>query len=133
MRRRLLDISVEKVSSTESLDWTASIMTGVDWKSLCMPASLPLTISHFPDEPSLKKFYSENHYNLVIEDAITIQDKEKKDCGQFDRSSLPPEKKFMEMISQRLAQVGLLLALFFSKLVIGVEFHNGFRFIGSFI
>ena len=95
-------------------------MTGVDWKSLCMPASLPLTISHFPDEPSLKKFYSENHYNLVIEGAIAIQDKEKKDCGQFDRSSLPPEKKFMEMISQRLAQVGL---------SIRVELHNGFGFI----
>ena len=103
-------------------------MTGVDWKSLCMPASLPLTISHFPDEPSLKKFYSENHYNLVIEDAITIQDKEKKDCVQFDRSSLPPEKKFMEMISQRLAQVGLPLA-FFSKLAIRAELHNGFGFI----
>ena len=45
-------------------------MTGVDWKSLCMPACLPLTINYFPDEASLKKHYFEYHYTMVIEDAL---------------------------------------------------------------
>ncbi|XP_065647417.1 GATOR1 complex protein DEPDC5 isoform X3 [Hydra vulgaris] len=89
-------------------DWAFTKSSGVDWKSLCMPAILPLTIDCFPDENDLKKQYSEYHYTLVIEEDNdqTNNDSEKvaKLVGRFDRNAMPPEKKFMEMISQRLTQ-----------------------------
>lgn len=41
---------------------------GVDWKSLTMPASLPITTDYFPDKRSLENDYTVSQYTLIPED-----------------------------------------------------------------
>ena len=38
---------------------------GVDWKSLTIPASLPLTTDYFPSDISLMNDYLVNEYDLM--------------------------------------------------------------------
>lgn len=44
------------------------IFAGVDWKSLTMPASLPITTDYFPEKQSLTNDYVVSDYNLLPED-----------------------------------------------------------------
>ncbi len=39
--------------------------TGVDWKSLTIPASLPITTDYFPKKKSLVNDYLVNEYDLT--------------------------------------------------------------------
>ncbi len=39
--------------------------TGVDWKSLTIPASLPVTTDYFPKKKSLVNDYLVNEYDLT--------------------------------------------------------------------
>ena len=45
-------------------EWTSAITTGVDWKSLTMPACLPLTTDFFPSKTSLQNDYVIGEYNI---------------------------------------------------------------------
>ena len=38
---------------------------GVDWKSLTIPASLPLTTDYFPNDTALDNDYLVNEYDLM--------------------------------------------------------------------
>jgi hypothetical protein len=40
--------------ATGEQEWTPALQTGVDWKSLTIPACLPITTDYFPDERSLQ-------------------------------------------------------------------------------
>lgn len=44
--------------------WTPAITTGVDWKSLTMPACLPLTTDFFPSKTSLQNDYVIGEYTI---------------------------------------------------------------------
>ena len=56
------------------------------------------------------------------ENAEKDQEKMLKDTVGFDRSSMSPEEKFMEMISQRIGQVCVLVMLFLIHLyMIGIK------------
>lgn len=48
-------------------EWTPAITTGVDWKSLTMPACLPLTTDFFPSKTSLQNDYVMSAYTLLPE------------------------------------------------------------------
>ena len=99
-------------SSSVTEDWSASTFNGVDWKSLCLPPCLPLTIHYFPEDSTLQNQYYENNYTMVMEpdeigpDGEMIR-KEVISVSRFDRTALSPEKKFMEMISQRISKVSI--------------------------
>jgi hypothetical protein len=43
-------------------------MPGVDWKSLTIPASLPITTDYFPEERNLTYDYVIADYNLLPDD-----------------------------------------------------------------
>lgn len=43
---------------------------GVDWKSLVIPACLPITTDYFPDQRSLQYDYVISDYSLLPEDII---------------------------------------------------------------
>ena len=43
--------------ATGEQEWSAGITTGVDWKSLTLPACLPLTTDYYPDSQSLQYNY----------------------------------------------------------------------------
>lgn len=45
-------------------EWTPAITTGVDWKSLTMPACLPLTTDFFPSKSSMQNDYVIGEYTI---------------------------------------------------------------------
>jgi len=45
--------------------WSASMITGIDWKSLTIPASLPTTFDVVPSAEELQRDYSHNSYTLI--------------------------------------------------------------------
>lgn len=63
---------------------------GLNWKSLCQPAILPLTTDYIPQVPDLKNAYSTSSpYQLLLDEKCT-----------FDN----PESLLAEMVCQRLSQ-----------------------------
>ncbi|KAJ3320168.1 vacuolar membrane-associated protein iml1 [Boothiomyces sp. JEL0866] len=63
-----------------------------NWKSLCSPACLPLTIEYFPSQEELSEFYQEYTYNVLPSD----------EQGTLDSHKI--ESLLVELIGQRLAQ-----------------------------
>jgi hypothetical protein len=45
--------------------WSASMITGIDWKSLTIPASLPTTFDVVPSAEELQRDYTHNSYTLI--------------------------------------------------------------------
>ncbi|CAF3303438.1 unnamed protein product [Rotaria sp. Silwood2] len=94
--------------------WSASMITGIDWKSLTIPASLPITVDVTPSAEELQRDYTHNSYTLIH--AIPPQnefDKKKKyiqngnvnnenqtPCDNMERQKIT----FDELIDQRLSQ-----------------------------
>ena len=78
-------------------------ISGVDWKSLTIPASLPITTDYFPDPVSLVNEYVVNEYDLVPEEILSDAAADRSPLDA--KNSLPTnEEIFTELISQRLAQ-----------------------------
>ena len=50
-------------------DWTATILTGVDWKSLSIPACLPMTTNYFPDQKTFEDDFFWYNYNVILDDS----------------------------------------------------------------
>lgn len=72
-------------------------LTGVDWKSLTIPACLPLTTDYFPDERSLVSDYLVSDYSLLPDDVNA-------DYSSQRARPLSTKEVFFELVSQRLAQ-----------------------------
>ncbi|XP_021373105.1 DEP domain-containing protein 5-like isoform X1 [Mizuhopecten yessoensis] len=79
----------------------------VDWKSLTIPASLPITTDYFPDKKSLQTDYVFAAYGLLPEqdgdygmDYQSLSTDEK----YFKRKNLTSKQVFKELVSQRLSQ-----------------------------
>lgn len=93
-------------SLTSSPHWSQLIskhmlsLSGVDWKSLTIPACLPITTDYFPDKRSL-------HNDYVISDYTLLPDDVNADYAASRavyRKPLTTEEVFKEIVSQRLAQ-----------------------------
>ncbi|XP_035233559.1 GATOR complex protein Iml1-like, partial [Stegodyphus dumicola] len=87
-------------------EWTPAITTGVDWKSLVIPACLPITTDYFPDRRSLQNDYVLSDYSLLPEDIISENARPRyfqNDEDQTRRSLTTPEV-YKELICQRLQQ-----------------------------
>nr|XP_022339565.1 GATOR complex protein DEPDC5-like isoform X4 [Crassostrea virginica] len=79
----------------------------VDWKSLTMPASLPITTDYFPDKRSLENDYTVSQYALIPEDVNSdyySSPPATEDDKFYRRKPLSVTELFRELISQRLAQ-----------------------------
>lgn len=75
----------------------------MDWKSLTIPACLPITTDYFPDKRSLQNDYLVSDYNLLPDDVNA-------DFAQnraIYKEPLTTTEVFKELVSQRLAQVGV--------------------------
>lgn len=80
---------------------TFFLYVGVDWKSLTIPACLPITTDYFPDERSLQNDYVLSDYDLLPDDVNA-------DFAQrraIYKKPLTTREVFKELVSQRLAQV----------------------------
>lgn len=73
----------------------------MDWKSLVIPACLPITTDFFPAEVSLNTDYVFSDYHL-LPDAVNADYARKR---AIYRDPLTTQEVFNELISQRLAQV----------------------------
>lgn len=79
-----------------------STKSGVDWKSLTIPACLPITTDYFPDQRSLHNDYVVSDYTLLPE-GVNLDYAQNR---AIYRKPLTTEEVFKELVSQRLAQVG---------------------------
>ncbi|KAI8435164.1 hypothetical protein MSG28_003534 [Choristoneura fumiferana] len=80
--------------------WTHIFPKGVDWKSLTIPACLPITTDYFPDKRSLQNDYLVSDYNLLPDDVNA-------DFAQnraIYKEPLTTMEVFKELVSHRLAQ-----------------------------
>ncbi|CAF3911665.1 unnamed protein product [Adineta steineri] len=94
--------------------WSASMITGIDWKSLSIPASLPTTFDVAPLEEYLKHDYTYNSYQLLaILPPLTDFERKRKHVhtGSGNQEKLilsdPLERHklvFDELIDHRLSQ-----------------------------
>ncbi|CAL1534400.1 unnamed protein product [Lymnaea stagnalis] len=88
----------------------------VDWKSLTIPASLPVTTDYFPDRRSVQYDYVVSEYELLPEivnkeiwaswpsDDNRSPSSEDKTLMVYRRHPLTTHQVFMELVSQRLGQ-----------------------------
>lgn len=93
--------------ATGEQEWTPAITTGVDWKSIVIPACLPLTTDFIPDNRSLDNDYVESEYSLLPE--VQSNDVQGKACDNDTenpktRPALTSSQVFQELICQRLQQ-----------------------------
>ncbi|CAF1490972.1 unnamed protein product [Adineta steineri] len=88
--------------------WSASMITGIDWKSLTIPASLPTTFDVVPSAEELNRDYTHNSYTLIH--ALPSQDEyDRKIKHMFNASNNYDNMErqritFDELIDQRLSQ-----------------------------
>ena len=86
-------------ATTVEPEWRAEVQTGMDWKSMTIPASLPTTTDYFPDQTTLELFYLVSEYTLVVDDL------DLSSSYFLSRRRTPTLKQaYDEMIYQRLAQ-----------------------------
>ena len=64
------------------------MLTKVDWKSLSMPACLPLTINYFPDEKTLLQNYDEYNYTMIMEEEEVYSEVRKSNICHVSSSPL---------------------------------------------
>ncbi|XP_065337206.1 GATOR complex protein Iml1 isoform X2 [Cloeon dipterum] len=86
--------------ATGEQEWTPALTTGVDWKSLTIPACLPVTTDYFPDKRSLTNDYFVSDYNLLPEDVNFGYAQQRA----VFKKPLNTVEVYKELISQRLAQ-----------------------------
>lgn len=83
------------------------VALGVDWKSLTIPACLPITTDYFPDKRSLNNDYVLSIYTLLPDDVNADFMKHRA----VQRKPLSTEEVFKELVSQRLAQVRMIFTI----------------------
>ncbi|KAK2575080.1 hypothetical protein KPH14_008813 [Odynerus spinipes] len=89
--------------ATGEQEWTPALTTaiiGVDWKSLTIPACLPITTDYFPDKRSLQNDYVVSDYNLLPDDVNADFAQQRA----VYKKPLTTAEVFRELVSQRLAQ-----------------------------
>ncbi|KAM7355219.1 GATOR complex protein Iml1 isoform 2-T2 [Cochliomyia hominivorax] len=110
-RKHLLPIvesetTLGNVYETEA-DGKGKIIIGVDWKSLTIPACLPITTDYFPDKRSLHNDYVISDYTLLPDDVNL----DYANSRAIYRKPLTTEEVCTEIVSQRLAQGFQLIVL----------------------
>ncbi|XP_069703010.1 GATOR complex protein Iml1 isoform X2 [Periplaneta americana] len=93
--------------ATGEQEWTPALTTGVDWKSLTIPACLPITTDYFPDKRSLQNDYVVSDYNLLPDDVNADFAQQRA----IYKKPLTTGEVFKELVSQRLAQGFQLIVL----------------------
>ncbi|XP_037282143.2 GATOR complex protein Iml1 isoform X4 [Rhipicephalus microplus] len=93
--------------TTGEQEWTPALTTGVDWKSLVIPACLPITTDFFPDKHSLQYDYVVSDYSLLPEEHNSEINQIRCYRGEEDykhHKPLTTLQVYQELICQRLQQ-----------------------------
>ncbi|XP_036220149.1 GATOR complex protein Iml1 isoform X2 [Bactrocera oleae] len=94
-------------SQSARADGRGKVIIGVDWKSLTIPACLPITTDYFPDKRSLHNDYVISDYTLLPDDVNF----DYANSRAVYRKPLSTDEVFREIVSQRLAQGFQLIVL----------------------
>ncbi|KAK2181163.1 hypothetical protein NP493_409g08000 [Ridgeia piscesae] len=86
---------------TGEQEWTIEIKTGMDWPSMTLPASLPLTTDYFPDKRSIQVDYVISDYSVVPENVMSDQSLNSLGAGHKPVTTL---QVYKEMIATRIAR-----------------------------
>ncbi|KAI0221662.1 GATOR complex protein DEPDC5 [Lamellibrachia satsuma] len=86
---------------TGEQEWTIEIKTGMDWPSMTLPASLPLTTDYFPDKRSIQLDYVISEYSVVPENVMADQSPTSLGVGHKQATTL---QVYKEMIATRIAR-----------------------------
>ena len=78
----------------------ATLVTGVDWKSINFPACLPITTDYFPDKSAFHNDYVVNQHELVPEELNA----DYQPRSPMQKGPMTTREVFLELVSQRLAQ-----------------------------
>lgn len=117
---------------TGEQEWSPEMTTGVDWKSLTIPASLPITTDFFPDMRSLEDDFVVSQYTIlpeIVNSEYWMNQPCSADEKCYRKFPMDTEQLFMELISQRLSQGFQLIVLpksFADSLFIAVGRGAGF-------
>uniref|UniRef100_A0A2R5L6X3 DEP domain-containing protein n=1 Tax=Ornithodoros turicata TaxID=34597 RepID=A0A2R5L6X3_9ACAR len=93
--------------TTGEQEWTPALTTGVDWKSLVIPACLPITTDFFPDKHSLQYDYVVSDYSLVPEEHASEINQSRRYRAEEEYKHHKPMSTlqvYQELICQRLQQ-----------------------------
>ena len=93
-------VGSSKESSNNIIPFEEEHLTSVDWKSLTIPATLPITTDYFPDQKKIEDDYGFNEYEMFPDDINA----DFRDRTPLDEKSMTREQIFLELVSQRLAQ-----------------------------
>lgn len=98
---------------TGEQEWSPTITTGVDWRSMSRPANLPITTDFFPDKMSLHRDYLISDYTLLPDDINSDIYERPQGTEEFryDRKPLTTMQVFKELLYQRLGQGFQLIVL----------------------
>lgn len=90
----------------ENFVLTSGITTGVDWKSLIIPACLPLTTDFLPDTKTLENDYLDSEYSLIpeLQGDDLYERRCYKDEDHHNHFPLKTDQVFQEFVCQRLQQ-----------------------------
>ena len=53
----------------QSQEFATTILTGVDWKSLSIPACLPMTTDYFPEQKTFEDDFFWYNYTVIMDDS----------------------------------------------------------------
>lgn len=96
----------------------------MDWKSLTIPACLPITTDYFPDQRSLQNDFLVSEYSIIPDDVngVSVNDLNNQQHKASSRRTLETNEIFLELISQRLSQGFQLIILPHKQSTISQEF-----------
>ncbi|OQV15072.1 DEP domain-containing protein 5 [Hypsibius exemplaris] len=111
---------------TGEMEWTPNLTTGVDWKALTMPASLPITTDYLPDRRTLQNDYLVSNYSMMPDqdpggDAANNMRVEGLEGHRYYSRPLRLRELYDELICQRL-QHGFQL-ITGSKIALDADLH----------
>lgn len=85
-------------------EWTPAITTGVDWKSLVMPACLPITTDFLPDKRTLQQDYVTYCYDLLPDEQASEFYLKRIFKNEIGSEKFIMDQFYDELICQRLQQ-----------------------------
>ncbi|XP_055340894.1 GATOR complex protein DEPDC5-like [Paramacrobiotus metropolitanus] len=95
---------------TGEMEWTPNLTTGVDWKALTIPASLPITTDYLPDRRTLQNDYLISDYSVIPEEgagwseASNRGNRDMYDNSRYCSRPLALKELYEELVCQRLQQ-----------------------------
>lgn len=93
---------------TGEMEWSPNLTTGVDWKALTIPASLPITTDYLPDRRAIQNDYLVSDYSVLPEEPdmspVNHAQGDAQEPSRYYSRPLSLRELYEELMCQRLQQ-----------------------------